>query len=267
MKYLFHAAYKGSKFRGWQRQPNVYSVQEVLEEKMSSLLKTRIIIHGCGRTDAEVHASQYFFHIEVNEPIREDFLNMINRIIPTSISIYSYKEVDDKFNARFSAIERSYDYLIHTKKNPYLESLSSFYPSENLDLELMNSAAQLILKYTDFRHYCLTPDKHNTTICHVKSVAIYLSRGGDQIRFRITANRYLKGMIRLLMFKLLEVGYSRLSIDDFEAFLAMTKIPEFKRKAFPQGLYLSEVKYENENFEVQNHPILRFDDLSFWKKI
>ena len=125
----------------------------------------------------------------------------------------------------------------------------------------------MILNYSDFRNFCLTPDKHNTTICHIEKVAIYISRGGDQIRFRITANRYLKGMIRLIVFKLLEVAYSRLSIDDFEAFLAQTKTPKFMRKAYPQGLYLSEVKYKDEHFEMENHPILRFDDLTFWNKI
>ncbi len=242
MRYFFHIGYKGTAYKGWQRQNNVTSVQEVLEDNLSKLLKEKVVCIGCGRTDAGVHASQYYFHINTDKIWNDHNLFAINKILPPNISVYDVFEVGPKNHAQSSAKERTYNYFIHTKKNPFLNDISSYYDI-NPDVGLMSKAASLLLKYSDFRAFCKSPDLHNHTLCDIFSIQFFSNKDQTKFHLQITANRFLRGMIRILVHELIEVGTGKKSISEFEDMIRNKTAPKFLRTAYPQGLYLSQIDY------------------------
>jgi tRNA pseudouridine38-40 synthase len=258
-RYFFHIAYKGSNYRGWQKQINATSVQECIEDVLSKFLKERVHCMGCGRTDAGVHASQYYFHIDVSHEIDDKLLFAINRMLPSDISVFDFQQVKTQNHAQHSAIQRTYNYFIHINKNPYLSDISSLY-SLDLDSEKMQLAAKLLIGEKDFRAFCKTPNRHNHTICRVSKAQIYKSSGAKFFRFEISADRFLKGMIRIIVHQLLEVGQGKLTLEQFEDQLNNQITPSPLNLAYPQGLYLSEIKYpfNIETARPENCSILEF---------
>ena len=242
MRYFFHIGYKGTEYKGWQRQNNVTSVQQVLEDNLSKLLKEKVVCIGCGRTDAGVHASQYFFHINTDKIWNNHHLFAVNKILPPSISVYDVFEVDPKIHAQTSAKERTYDYFIHTKKIPFLNNISSYYDIHP-NAGLMSKAASVLLKYSDFRAFCKSPDSHNHTRCDIFSIQFFSNEDQTKFRLQITANRFLRAMIRILVHELIEVGIGKKSIVEFEDMIRNKTAPKFLNLAFPQGLYLSQIAY------------------------
>jgi tRNA pseudouridine38-40 synthase len=243
LKYFFHIGYNGFHYRGWQRQPNVPNVQEVLEDTLARLLKTSVTVMGCGRTDAQVHASQYFFHIDVEQTWDYDLLFRLNKNLPDDIAIFDIIPVGDNCHARFDATQRAYDYFIHTYKDPFLNSVSSLYLEKNLALDKMKQAASLLTKYNDYRAFCKTPDSYDHTICNVTASELWVDAGGERIRFHISANRFLGRMIRIIVGRLLEIGKGELSVDEFEGYLISKVTPQIIEPAYAQGLFLSKVIY------------------------
>lgn len=248
MRTFFHIAYDGSNYRGWQRLPGVVSVQQTIEEALSKILKKEIQINGCGRTDTGVHASQYFFHAEI-ETVDFDLKYRLNKTLSDDIAVYDIIDMDDKAHARFDAFSRSYDYFIHSTKNPFLQPISSYYDLEGLDLNTMAAAVSLLPKYENYIAFCKTPEKHEHHICRISEAILYANSTKDQLRFNISSNRFLKGMIRIIISKLLEIGKGNLSLADFEESLKNGKILPETKKAYPRGLYLTKVEYR--------HPQLR----------
>ncbi len=242
MRYFFHIGYKGSKYRGWQRQINVVSIQQVLEDNLSKLLKEKVICIGCGRTDAGVHASQYFFHINTDKIWSDHLLYPLNKILPIDISVYDVFEVDSHAHSQHSATQRTYNYFIHTKKNPFINDISSLY-SIKPDAVKMATALSLLHNYCDFRSICRSPDSHNNTLCTIYSVQLFTDLTKTSFRLQITANRFLKSMIRILVHELIEVGTGLKSIEEFEEIIRSKKAPQFLNLAYPQGLYLTQIKY------------------------
>lgn len=242
MTYFLHIAYDGSTYRGWQFQSKVPSVQEAIEKALTQIFKTSISIHGCGRTDAGVHASQYFLHFEIDEIPDFDLKFRLNKTLPDKIAVFDVLKMTDGQHARFDVIARTYDYFIHFKKSPFLNKYSSYYELENLDITAMKQAVNLMPLYTNFKSFCNRPDVHNHTICQVKSAQLFFNTAQNRLRFTITADRFLQGMIRLSMAFLLEVGKGKLSLESFEKMLSeQLEMP--KKPARPQGLYLSKVEY------------------------
>jgi tRNA pseudouridine38-40 synthase len=243
-RYFLHLSYVGTRYRGWQRQPEVASVQEVIEDALSKIFKEEITIYGCGRTDAGVHASQYFAQFQTEQTWNFDLLFRLNKVLPDDISIHDIIPVSMKKHARFLATERSYQYFIHTKKVAHLSTISTLYDQLPLDFNKMQAAANLIPSYTDFLAFCKTPDAHPSTLCEIKSVSFTKNKDATQFCFEITANRFLRGMIRNLMAKIISVGNGEISPADFEALLK-NEAPEEQLPiaAAPQGLYLSRVVY------------------------
>jgi tRNA pseudouridine38-40 synthase len=243
LRYFFHIAYYGHSFNGWQKQPKVYSVQEVIESKLSQIFKTPITINGCGRTDAGVHASQFFFHTDLEEKWDFDLKFRLNKLLPHSIAIFDIIPLEGKPHARFDAVQRKYDYYIHTYKDPFLNQLSSYYDITDLDLSEMKKAVELLPKYKDYRAFCTTPDKNEHTICNVMEAQLYTTKNGDQIRFHIASNRFLGKMIRIITGKLLKIGSGNMSVAEFEELLITRETPPMLEPAHPTGLYLSKVTY------------------------
>ncbi|WP_052591958.1 tRNA pseudouridine(38-40) synthase TruA [Aureispira sp. CCB-QB1] len=243
-RYFFHIAYNGIHYRGWQRQPNVHSIQEVIENKLAKALRLpSITIIGCGRTDAGVHASQFFFHTDLKHPIRDDLKFVLNKILPPTIAVFDIIPTTPNLHARFSAKERTYDYFIHTHKDPFIDQTSSLYVDYQLNLVAMKQAVDLLTKYKDYAAFCKQPDLHNTTICDVRSATLFQNEERTKLRFRIVANRFLRGQIRIIVQKLLEIGVGKFSLDAFEACLKHKKRPQLIRPALPQGLFLSKIYY------------------------
>ncbi len=243
MRYFFHISYIGTRYHGWQRQPNVPSVQETIEECLEQVLHRKTIIIGCGRTDAGVHARQYFFHLDSKEELPQDTLFKCNKTLPQDIVIHEIFLATDRPHAQWAATERTYDYFIHTRKDPLLGHLSTLYELEKLDRLAMQSAVNVLKNYTDFRALCKSPDRHKDTICHVFDAQLWFSPQDEYIRFQIRASRFLKAMIRIIVAQLIDIGQGRQSVADFEERLAQGQAGSNLNQAYPQGLYLSKVSY------------------------
>ncbi|SOD14635.1 tRNA pseudouridine(38-40) synthase TruA [Pedobacter xixiisoli] len=249
MRYFFHIGYNGHTYNGWQRNPKAHSVQETIEEKLSNIFKTQIDINGCGRTDTSVHASQYFFHVDIEREIDFDLFFILNRILPHSIAVFNIIPMDGKQHARFDAVQRKYDYYLHTYKNPFLGQLSSYYDVKNLNVQEMKKAVDLLPKYKDYRAFCTAPDKNEHTICNVMEAKLYCSADEQHFRFHIASNRFLGKMIRILMGNLLKIGKNEFTVEQFEHRLSSLEIPKIFEIAKPTGLYLSKVTYPYLNLE------------------
>jgi len=269
LRYFIHIGYHGLRYGGWQKQPGVANVQGVIETALTQILKTPIFINGCGRTDAQVHASQFFFHMDVEKEWDFDLQFRLNKLLPHSIAVFDIFPVDDQRHARFDAVMRSYDYFIHTYKNPFLHGLSSFYLLKDLDLDKMKQAAALLPQYKDYRAFCTSPDKYEHTICNVMSARLMADENADRIRFQISSNRFLGKMIRIIMGQLLKIGCGVVSLDEFEHHLISRETPELITPAHPQGLYLSRVVYPYLNIPPRTafSAILQNQDDTLWKTI
>lgn len=243
MRYFFHIAYHGTRYSGWQKHPKILNVQEVLETAIGRVLKRTVAIVGCGRTDAGVHASQFFFHADIDEEWDFDLFFRLNKILPDDIAIFDIIPMNGRPHARFDAIQRTYDYFIHTYKDPFLSNYSSLYPEHNLDLDKMKVAAALLPLYNDYRGLCKGPDRIEHTLCYVSSAALFTDVNGDKLRFQISANRFLSKMIRIIVGRLLEIGRGEMSVEEFEHYLISKETPKVIIPAYPQGLYLSKVTY------------------------
>lgn len=243
MRYFVHIGYHGTNYSGWQIHPGVLNVQEVLQNALSKILKTPITIFGCGRTDAQVHASQFFFHMDVEKEWKFDLIFRLNKLLPDDIAAFEIIPIEGVPHARFDAIERTYNYFIHNYKDPFLSKFSSFYAYKNLDIDKMKAAVALLPLYHDYRGFCKSPDRNDHTICNITSANLYVSLTGDKIRFQISANRFLSKMVRIIVGRLLEIGKGKLSVDEFEYYLINKVTPSIITPAYPQGLYLSKVTY------------------------
>ncbi len=243
MRYFIQLAYNGTRFSGWQRQPNALSVQEILENKLSLLLREPTEIIGCGRTDTGVHALCYFAHFEfekIFEPA--DLLFRLNKIVGDDIVIQKIFPVSKDLHARFSATQRSYKYHISFKKNPFAQETVWHIPFfEKLDQEKMQAAAQLLLAYKTFAPFCKTNSDAQTVLCDVTESTWIFS--DDGACFYITSNRFLRGMVRLIVGMCINVGLNQLTIEDVKVALGSQTLLKKSYSVPPTGLFLSGVKY------------------------
>lgn len=256
MRYFFHIAYLGTNYSGWQKHAGTKTLQQTLEDKLKQVLKIPIFINGCGRTDAGVHASQFFFHADLVVNNVDEVLFRLNKALPTDIAIFDIIQVEENQHARFDAYLRTYNYQIHLAKNPFLNSTSSFYPLKNLDLQQMNKALQLLPVYQDYRAFCTTPAKYEHTICKVSATSLTMDINEKRLSIQVSSNRFLSKMIRILVGKLLKIGNGKMSVDEFENHLISLQTPATLDLAYPQGLHLSKVVYPfldlpNQGFEAK----------------
>lgn len=242
-------------------------MQAIIETQLSQIFKRDIGIVGCGRTDAQVHASQFFFHADLDEAWDYDLIFRLNKNLPDDIAVFDITSVDAEAHARFDAVSRTYSYFIHTHKDPYLSKISMPYFEKQLNLAEMNKAVVLLLKYDDYRSLCRNPAVHRTTICSVTAANLYMNEHGDAIRFEISANRFLNGMIRIIMKKLLKIGSGNLSVDEFEQQLISRQTGKVTKGAYPQGLHLSRVQYPFLDLPCRSELFNALADERRWKKV
>ena len=243
MRFFLQLSYDGTNYHGWQRQPNVPSVQETIEQSLENVMGNSVHIMGCGRTDSGVHALKYYAHLELPELPKFDLPKRLNRVLPDDIAIHSMIEVSDTADAQIDAQSRTYLFRLHTLKEPFSTRYSSYYPIEKNALLRMKEAALVIGDYQDFSKLCRQPDLYKSTLCQISHVGFEINPEGTSARFILTSNRFLRGMMRLLLARLIEVGKNEISMDDWLNLLKGNMEMPFKHAAYPQGLHLMDVKY------------------------
>lgn len=249
-RYFLELSYDGTAYHGWQRQPNALSVQEVLEARMSKLLKSSVWLTGQGRTDTGVHALRSYAHFDFEEAVPDDLLFRLNHYLPHDIVVNRLFAVPDDAHARFTALSRSYEYHLHTRKDPFLEGRSCyvFYP---LDLEAMQQAATLLLNYRDFAVFSRSHTQVKTTLCELSEARFEVS--DHRLVFHISANRFLRNMVRAVVGTLLEVGKGRRTPESLHALMNSKSRSDAGMSAPACGLYLTDVRYPDWVFgEVQH---------------
>ena len=242
MRYFITLSYDGSRFHGWQVQPNGLSVQEELQRALSTLLRTDIQVTGAGRTDAGVHALKMVAHFDADDAIDCGQLTYkLNRLLPCDIAVERIEAVADTMHARFSATSRTYYYYIHTRKDPFLRHYSCelHYP---LDFALMNEASSQLLHYDDFGAFCKSHADVKTTLCRVTK-AEWTETAPGQWRFEITANRFLRNMVRAVVGTLVEVGRRRMTLEDFRKVVEGKKRTEAGESMPGHALFLVDIEY------------------------
>ena len=244
MRFFITLSYDGTRYHGWQVQPNGPSVQEKLQWALSTILRQDIQVTGAGRTDAGVHARmmEAHFDVETMDFDLQDLTYKLNRLLPQDIAIQKMEPVSDEMHARFSATSRTYHYYIHTVKNPFLRAYSCelHYP---LNFQLMNEAAAILMTYEDFGAFCKAHADVKTTLCHI-TAAKWHQTSPSTWYFEITANRVLRNMVRAVVGTLIDVGRGRLSLDDFRKVIEGKRRTEAGESMPANALFLEEVKYE-----------------------
>jgi len=245
-RFFLEIAYHGKNYVGWQIQPNGMSVQAQIIYALNLLLRDSVTVLGCGRTDTGVHARQFFLHVDTVQPLPEDLVGRLNRLLPADIAVKRLiTEVPQDAHARFDATYRAYDYHIHFDKNPFLTEYSFFFPWNPLNLEVMQKAVDLLPQYTDFRMFCKSGAGSKTTICNVFKAELVIDEANRTLRFHIAANRFLRGMVRRIVGCLLFMGKEKITFEEFEEVMNQRKkqFPKMNISVPPQGLFLTEVRY------------------------
>ena len=246
MRYFFEISYNGSNYHGWQRQKNAISIQEVVEDALSMILRKPATITGSGRTDTGVHCEQQYFHADIDTPVKvEQLKHRLNSYLPPDITIPSVMPVSEDAHARFSAISRSYEYRITTQKNPFLQNLSYFYP-KSLDIQTMNEVATLLLGVHDFEAFSKVKTDVNNFVCEITEAQWVEEK--DLYIFKITANRFLRGMVRAIVGTLLNVSKGKIAPGQFKEIIESKDRREAGSAAPACGLFLTAVRYPSEIF-------------------
>ena len=241
-RYFIYLAYDGTHYHGWQIQPNGTSVQEVLQKALSTLLRGETGVVGAGRTDAGVHARRMVAHFETEREVDcQQLAYKLNRLLPRDISVYDVKPVDSDMHARFSATKRTYHYYIHTRKNPFARAYSCEMHYE-LDFDKMNEAAAWLLQVDDFGAFCKANTDVKTTLCDVME-ARWIACGDHEWYFRISANRFLRNMVRAVVGTLIEVGRGRMTLEHFRAVVAGKSRSDAGESMPGNALFLENVEY------------------------
>lgn len=244
MRYFLTLSYRGTRYAGWQVQPNAPSVQVALETALSTILREQIAITGCGRTDAGVHARYYVAHFDTEKPLWPAFLNGLNSLLPEDIAVYDIREVQAEAHARYDAFERSYAYHISLRKDPFATETTWHYPMyAQLDFEQMQRVAALLPNHKAFFPFCKTDSGMDQYTCELKTA--YWEQAPDRYQwiFHITANRFLRGMVRLIVGACIQVGRGQLQLEDVQTSLELQKPLKKCLSVPPQGLFLTDVKY------------------------
>lgn len=239
-RYFLHLAYDGTKYSGWQVQPKVNTVQETIEKALRIFVPDLKCIIGCGRTDTGVHASDYFAHFDTKANIPDELVYKLNAVLPLDIAILDCFPVDGRLHARFSARERTYKYHVHFSKNPFRNYYSAFHVNR-LDLDLMNEASEYLLGEQDFSSFSKSQTQTHTNLCNVTFAQ--WEQIEDGAVFTISANRFLRNMVRAIVGTAFKVGEGKLAPKEIKTIIAEKQRSSAGKSAHPQGLFLNKIYY------------------------
>ncbi len=251
LRYFIELSYKGKNYHGWQIQPNENSVQEMIENALSLLISEKITVIGCGRTDTGVHASQFYLHFDASKDFDKEKLKFkLNAYLPNDIVIFQIFRVNDAAHARFNAISRSYEYRISLGKNAFLTDTTWQVQNDIFNIKKMNDAARILYDYKDFKCFSKSKTDVKTFDCTITN-AVW-KKDGSLLIFYITANRFLRNMVRAIVGTLLDVGTDKISIDDFRNIIESEDRTKAGASVKAHGLFLTEVVYPKEILKYKN---------------
>ena len=243
MRFFIQLSYDGSQFSGWQIQPSKPTVQQVIEETLTTILQEPISVTGCGRTDAGVHAKVYYLHFDCKDQPFQNLEYKLNSMLPNSIAVQRILPVQQNHHARYDATKRSYTYHIHFDKNPFLNAYSYHCFYKELDIELMQQVAQELVNYTDFSALSKDNEEIDNAICTLFSSTLTHNKKENTLELNISANRFLHNMIRRIVGLLITVGRGKISAQEVRDVMRNGKQFRINFVAPPQGLFLSGVEY------------------------
>jgi len=241
LRYFIELSYHGKHYHGWQIQPDANSIQYEIQKAMSTVLQEEVGIVGAGRTDTGVHASQMFAHFDSEQELDKKYIYKFNSVLPSDIVIHDLFKVDNEKHARFDAVDRSYEYKIWLGRNVFLLDTTLQLHHKTLDVDLMNEACKSLFKYKDFEAFSKVQTEVYTFLCDITK-AMWI-QDGNTLTFHITANRFLRNMVRAIVGTLVEVGEHKISIDQFEKIIESKNRSNAGTSVPAKGLFLTKVTY------------------------
>lgn len=241
-RHFLEISYKGTAYHGWQTQPNALAVQEVLNTALKTFFREDIETLGCGRTDTGVHATKFYLHFDLVNKIdsADKMIRGINSILPSDIAVKNIYDVDSNAHARFDAILRSYEYHIHFNKDPF-KTDSSWLLRDELDINAMNEAAKIIMEYDDFGAFCKANADNFTNQCKVSKSEWEIK--DDGIIYHISANRFLRNMVRAIVGTLVDIGKTKIPAQSIHQIIQSQNRSVAGASVPACGLYLTDVQY------------------------
>ena len=245
MRYFFEIAFNGNPYHGWQIQENAITVQQVIQEKLQLIHKNeKPVVTGCGRTDAGVHAEQFFFHVDIPTIKNLDkYCFQMNNMLPIEIQLKKICLVKEDAHARFDALSRTYEYRFSTLKSPFNSGFVT-YISEKVNVNSMNECCEMIKGKHDFTSFSKTHTDVNHFFCEIFD-AEWIKKD-EQIIFRVKANRFLRNMVRALVGTMVLVGKEKISLSDFEKIMISKDRTNAGPSVKAQGLFLTNISYPNQ---------------------
>jgi tRNA pseudouridine38-40 synthase len=248
-RYFIHVAYSGKNYNGWQVQKNGISIQETLNHALSTLLQNKINVLGCGRTDTGVHAESYYAHFDLTDlnivHNKNSLIKKLNGFLPSDIVIFDLIPVQKESNARFSAISRTYEYRISRVKNPFNNDFTYGYYG-NLDIHILNEASKILYDYSDFTSFSKLHTKTQTNFCKISEAGWMQTL--DVLTFRITADRFLRNMVRAIVGTIMDAGRGKMTLQDLRNIIESKNRSAAGTSVPAQGLFLVDVRYPDDIF-------------------
>ena len=244
-RYFINLSFKGTNYNGWQIQPGAVTVQGTLQNALSMLLRENILLTGAGRTDSGVHAINYIAHFnsaDINLNNNDELIRKLNSFLPYDIIVQAIFKVDIKTHARYDAISRTYHYIITKNKNPFLKEFSHhfYWP---IDIQSMNRACDILKNHSDFTSFSKLHSDNKTNICRLQE-AEWRETPEGIIVFRVTSDRFLRGMVRAITGTMLDIGSGKMDYTEIERVLADKNRSEAGMSAPPNGLFLTNITYK-----------------------
>ncbi len=242
LRYFIKLAYKGTNYHGWQVQPNAITVQELLAKSFSTVLRNKVEIVGAGRTDTGVHAEEFFAHVDIENEFKvKEIIYKVNAVLPNDIVVYDIFKTAENAHARFDATSRSYEYRIFLGKNPFLTETAWQFMTTKLSVEKMNEAANILETYTNFKCFSRSNTDVRTYNCNIMDAAW---KQTDQLLvFHITADRFLRNMVRAIVGTLIEIGKGKMTLEEFKQIIESENRSNAGPSAPAHGLFLTQVAY------------------------
>ena len=245
-RYFIELQYDGTNYHGWQIQDNANSIQHEVNKALSTFLQQELMITGAGRTDTGVHAKQIFAHFDTNTTINEKQLKFkLNTLLPFDISCSNVSKVNHQAHARFSATSRTYEYWITSQKDPFLINKAWYYP-HSLNINLMNVSAKELLNHTDFSCFSKSNTDTHTNDCEITYA--HWEEKDNTLIFTISANRFLRNMVRAIVGTLIEIGREKITLQDLYQIIESKDRSNAGSSVPAHGLYLTQVNYPKEVF-------------------
>ncbi|WP_144281900.1 tRNA pseudouridine(38-40) synthase TruA [Chryseobacterium echinoideorum] len=244
MRYFIEFSYNGKNYFGYQIQPKDISVQEELEKALSTILRQPIKTTGAGRTDTGVHAKKMFAHFDTHQELSHQLTHQLNSFLPNDISVYKIFKVKDNFHARFDATFRTYEYYISLEKNPFTQDSAWQHWRRPLDINKMNEACRILFDYEDFTSFAKLHTDNKTNLCSIYKAEWEENRA--ELKFTISANRFLRNMVRAIVGTMVDVGAGKIQPEDLRNIIENKNRNSAGTSAPAHGLFLVDVGYDFE---------------------